>query len=92
MLAYDLNEAKPQPLSKEHDSLFFAKLPDYPTPKLVNPVRKIVFTIRSKDQGWGGDRASRHTFGGSWTWFEAGLEKFDADQNCKSIKPQQDLC
>lgn len=83
MLAYDTNEAKPRPLGKEHDPSYFAKLADYPTPKLLHPVRKVVFSIRSKDQGWGGDSEDHHTYHGSWTWFEAGLEKFDAEQTCK---------
>lgn len=82
VLAYDLNEAKPQPLEKEHDPSYFLSLADYPTPKLIRPVRKVVFTIRSKDQGWGGDPGSRHTYDGAWSWFEAGLERFDAEQIC----------
>ncbi|KAF4956926.1 hypothetical protein FSARC_11443 [Fusarium sarcochroum] len=82
ILAYDLNEAKPRPLKKEHEPAYFAKLPDYPTPKLLHPVRKVVFSIRSKDQGWGGEPDNRHTYNGAWTWFEAGLERFDADQTC----------
>ncbi|KAF4455605.1 hypothetical protein F53441_2129 [Fusarium austroafricanum] len=82
VLAYDLNEAKPQPLKKEHDASYFAKLADYPTPKLLHPVRKVVFSIRSKDQGWGGEAENRHTYNGAWTWFEAGLEKFDEEQIC----------
>lgn len=82
VLAYDLNEAKPQPLSKEHESKYFSKLANYPTPTIISPVRKVVFSIRSRDQGWGGERENRHTFGGSWTWFDAGLERFDADQEC----------
>ncbi|KAF7552431.1 hypothetical protein G7046_g7410 [Stylonectria norvegica] len=81
-LAYDMTEAKPYPLGKEHDPSYFAKLVDYPTPKLIRPVRKIVFSIRSKDQGWGGDPGHRGTYDGSWTWFEAGLERFDAEQTC----------
>ncbi|KAK7433327.1 hypothetical protein QQZ08_000266 [Neonectria magnoliae] len=81
-LAWDTNEAKPQPLGREHDAQFFEKLPNYPTPKLVSPVRKIVFSIRSADQGWGGERGNRGTYKGSSTWFEAGLERFDADQAC----------
>lgn len=43
-----------------------------------HPCRKIVFTITSHDQGWGGDRPEyRGTYQGSYTWFEAGLERFD---------------
>ncbi|KAF7546056.1 hypothetical protein G7Z17_g8701 [Cylindrodendrum hubeiense] len=81
-LAWDKNEANPLPLSRERDPEYFKKLPNYPTPRLISPVRKVVFSIRSGDQGWGGESANRGTFKGSWTWFEAGLERFDADQTC----------
>ncbi|EPE35268.1 hypothetical protein GLAREA_10965 [Glarea lozoyensis ATCC 20868] len=38
--------------------------------------RKIVFTIRSHDQGWGGSSAAdRGTYRGSFTWFDVGLER-----------------
>lgn len=85
ILAYDTTEAKPRPLAKEHDPMYYAKLVDYPTPKLLHPVRKVVFSIRSKDQGWGGEREDHHTYHGSWTWFEAGLERFDAEQTCDPL-------
>lgn len=51
-------------------------------PSLAHPVRKIVFTIESRDQGWGGGD-SRGSYHGSWTWFEAGLERFDPSAPCK---------
>ena len=38
--------------------------------RLQNPVRKVVFQIRSHDQGWASDRNA-----GSWTWFTAGIVK-----------------
>ncbi|KAH7161194.1 hypothetical protein EDB81DRAFT_784041 [Dactylonectria macrodidyma] len=82
VLAWDRNEAKPVPLDKEHEPDYFKKLLKYPTPKLIRPVRKVVFSIRSADQGWGGERGNRGTYQGSWTWFEAGLERFDADVTC----------
>ncbi|PHH66628.1 hypothetical protein CDD81_6465 [Ophiocordyceps australis] len=81
-LAYDCSEAKPLPLEREHEPQFFARLVDYPTPRLLHPCRKIVFTLRSHDQGWGGDQDARGTYRASWTWFEAGLERFDASQTC----------
>jgi hypothetical protein len=87
ILAYDMTEAKPQKLEKEHEKSYFVGLANYPTPKLQYPVRKIVFSIRSKDQGWSSEPQNRRTFNGSWTWFEAGLEKFDAEQTCKSAAP-----
>ncbi|KAK1826905.1 hypothetical protein QBC39DRAFT_315943 [Podospora conica] len=45
-------------------------------PILAHPCRKIVFTTRSRDQGWGGSRADKGTYNHSWTWFEAGLERW----------------
>ncbi|KAF4587201.1 ankyrin repeat protein [Ophiocordyceps camponoti-floridani] len=78
-LVYDSSEARPIPLTREHDAAYFSRLVDYPTPRLVNPCRKIVFSIRSHDQGWGNHDGS---YASSWTWFEAGLERFDAAQEC----------
>ncbi|KAF7181190.1 hypothetical protein CNMCM7691_000319 [Aspergillus felis] len=37
----------------------------------VYPVRKIAFTITSKDQGWSSYPESHGTYDNSWTWFEA---------------------
>ncbi|KAJ0295904.1 hypothetical protein COL516b_012150 [Colletotrichum fioriniae] len=51
-------------------------------PTLTHPVRKIVFKLRSKDQGWGGGHGDRGSYRGSWSWFEAGLEKFDKEHTC----------
>lgn len=46
--------------------------------------RKIVFTIRSHDQGWGGDAGHKGTFTGSYTWFDVGKERLMAVQTIKS--------
>ncbi|RDA93295.1 hypothetical protein CP533_2024 [Ophiocordyceps camponoti-saundersi (nom. inval.)] len=87
-LAYDTTEAQPLPLVEEQSPVFFAGLVDYPTPRLIHPCRKIVFTIRSRDQGWGNvNRDDSDPYDGSWTWFEAGLERFDASQECTSSVP-----
>ena len=84
-LAYDTNESIPRPLKTELDPSFFKSLAKYPTPELTHPVRKVVFTIKSRDQGWGGDRnRGDKQYAGSWTWFEAGLERFDREQTCES--------
>lgn len=85
ILAYDMTEAKPQKLEKEHEKDYFEALANYPTPRLQYPVRKVVFTIRSHDQGWCSEPENRGTFNGSWTWFEAGLERFDAEQICDPV-------
>ncbi|KFH45648.1 hypothetical protein ACRE_035730 [Hapsidospora chrysogenum ATCC 11550] len=81
--SYDTNEAKPRPLKTEFDPVFFKKLANHPMPKLEHPVRKIVFTIKSRDQGFGGPRRrGPGPYDASWTWFEAGLERFDREQTC----------
>lgn len=79
--AYKVTEARPLPLNLEHDAPFFNRLASYPTPRLVYPVRKIVFTIKSKGKEWGRSR-EREAGASSWTWFEVGLERFDATQTC----------
>ncbi len=43
-----------------------------------HPCRKIVFTIKSHDQGWGGGRENRGTYKGSYSWFDAGKEELVA--------------
>lgn len=42
------------------------------------PCRKIVFTIKSHDQGWGGGLGNKGTYNGSYTWFDAGKEELVA--------------
>ena len=39
--------------------------------RVLQPIRKIVFTITSKDQGWSDNHASHGTYNSSYTWFEA---------------------
>ncbi|ROT41011.1 hypothetical protein SODALDRAFT_330730 [Sodiomyces alkalinus F11] len=68
--------AAPEPLREAAPVEAFKKL--RAGTALERPVRKIVFTLRSRDQGWGGEAKDRGTFEGSWTWFEAGLERFEA--------------
>ncbi|KAL2016175.1 hypothetical protein VTK56DRAFT_4093 [Thermocarpiscus australiensis] len=70
---------KPQPPGDEFSPDDFQRLTASSTPMLAHPCRRIAFTIRSRDQGWGGLPADRHTYNGSWTWFEVGLERW-----CKS--------
>ena len=84
-----MNESIPRPLKTELDPSFFKSLAKYPTPKLVHPVRKIVFTTKSKDQGWSStrNRGDKGEYEASWTWFEAGLERFDKEQICESSSP-----
>ncbi len=45
------------------------------------PCQKIVFTIKSHDQGWGGPAGCRGTYKGSSTWFDVGLETLSATRD-----------
>ncbi|PQE15775.1 ankyrin repeat protein [Rutstroemia sp. NJR-2017a BBW] len=47
-------------------------------PKGEHPCRKIVFKIKSRDQGWGGLPENKGTYKGSSTWFDAGIERMSA--------------
>lgn len=51
---------------------------------LENPCRKIVYKITANDQGWGGNREDKGSFRGSWTWFDAGLERFEGNTESES--------
>ena len=46
-----------------------------PDTQLEHPCRKIAFTIRSHDQGWGGQHEDHGTYKGSFTWFDIGLQR-----------------
>jgi hypothetical protein len=50
--------------------------------------RKIVFTIRSHDQGWGGSAADKGTYRGSFTWFDVGKERLVAKREGKRSIPR----
>lgn len=54
-------------------------------PRVEHPCRKIVFTTKSKDQGWGGDRGRDHIYFGSYSWFDVGLERFEATDMAECI-------
>lgn len=44
--------------------------------------RKVVFTFKSRDQGWGGERnRGDNVYSSSYTWFDVGLEKVSAIDN-----------
>lgn len=82
----DKKPVEPQPAGDEFSIDLFQKLTVSPPPLLAHPCRRIVFTIKSHDQGWGGNFADHGTYQGSWTWFEAGLERW-----CESIPTKPDL-
>ncbi len=47
--------------------------------RVKNPVRKVVFSIQSCDQGWASDSNS-----GSWTWFTAGVVRREGEGSTPS--------
>lgn len=69
------------PVEEEYDREFFQQLIRN-TSTQSNPVRKIVFRIRSHDQGWTTDERTG-PFLDAKTWFDAGIERFDAKHECK---------
>lgn len=75
-----------RPVEEEYDRKFFQQLIRN-TSIHSNPVRKIVFRIRSHDQGWTTDERTG-PFIDAKTWFEAGLERFDASHECKFNFPR----
>lgn len=76
---YSFTPPQAKPLSEGGDYSLseFQQWIGGPTDTLEHPCRKIVFTLRSRDQGWGGHPQDRGSYRGSWTWFEAGKERFD---------------
>lgn len=44
-----------------------------------------MFDITSRDQGWGGSPVLQRPYAQSFTWFDAGLERFDRTIECVSL-------
>lgn len=56
----------------EHSGATFVYLRSAPIlGRSLKPVKRIVFSITSHDQGWSDLPTYHGTYGGSWTWFEA---------------------
>ena len=57
-----------------------------------NRIRKLVYSFRSRDQGWSDYPQHHRTYEGSWTWFEAGLTRFqDKNAQGEELRRQRDL-
>jgi hypothetical protein len=80
---------KPQPPGEEYSADDFQQLIASPISLLAQPCRRIVFTIVSHDQGWGGERDDVGTYNGSWSWFEAGLERWCKTRPAQTGSPEQ---
>ena len=58
-----------------------------PEPHLQYPTRQIVFTLRSRDQGWSGEVAeTKGTYSPSYTWFDAEIQRFRPTKGSETIK------
>ena len=59
---------------------------------VINKVRKVVYSFRGQDQGWSDYPQDHGTYASSWTWFEAGLTRFE-DKNAQGekLRRQKDL-
>ncbi|KAI1434821.1 hypothetical protein GGR50DRAFT_377946 [Xylaria sp. CBS 124048] len=79
-----LKQAPPRKLVEEYSRKEFENFIDGPLLGLAHPFRKVVFDIVSRDQGWGGGGASRNSFRSSWTWFDAGIDRFDKGHTCST--------
>lgn len=103
----DTRPIEPRPPGTEFSADDFQEFVAAPTSLLAQPCRRIVFTINSHDQGFGGGYDDRGTYNSAWTWFEAGLERWcktspantdPAEQETEQPSPQQpslqvdDLC
>ncbi|KAI0440027.1 hypothetical protein F4803DRAFT_529051 [Xylaria telfairii] len=64
-------------LDKEYSPEELQSFVEGPVSSLEHPVRKIVFDIVGRDQGWSHQVESHHTYRDSWTWFNAGIDRFD---------------
>ncbi|KAI1140940.1 hypothetical protein F5Y05DRAFT_375634 [Hypoxylon sp. FL0543] len=82
-------ESAPKQLEKEYTQSELEQLIEGPISTLEHPFRKVVFDIVSRDQGWSGDHQNHGTYRGSFTWFDAGLERFDKDNECSPECPDR---
>ncbi|KAK7751152.1 hypothetical protein SLS62_006982 [Diatrype stigma] len=73
----------------EYPKAVLEALAGEPLPDLEHPVRKVVFDILSRDQGWGGSPVLQRPYAQSFTWFDAGLERFDRTIQCPEDCPDR---
>ncbi|KAI0975792.1 hypothetical protein F4678DRAFT_282767 [Xylaria arbuscula] len=70
-------EAPAHKLGEEFSRTELERFVEGPPSTLDHPFRKIVFDIVSRDQGWGHEVNTHGTYRSSWTWFDAGIDRFD---------------
>ncbi|KAK5626826.1 hypothetical protein RRF57_002541 [Xylaria bambusicola] len=79
-----LKAAPARKLGEEYPREEFERFAEEPPSTLDQPCRKVVFEIVSRDQGWSNDVDTRGTFKSSWTWFDAGIDRFDKSHTSMS--------
>lgn len=76
--------SKPWPASQdipdEATEELLQRLTSASLPRTKHPCRKIVFKLKSHDQGWGGTHSNKGTYRGSYAWFDTGLERISASR------------
>ncbi|KAI2611832.1 hypothetical protein GGR54DRAFT_616928 [Hypoxylon sp. NC1633] len=83
------DEPAPKLLQEEYPKSRFEELVEGPRFTLEHPFRKVVFDIVSCDQGYSNYGGDSDTYRNSWTWFDAGLERFDMNNQCPPECPDR---
>ncbi|KAI1263866.1 hypothetical protein F5Y18DRAFT_118446 [Xylariaceae sp. FL1019] len=76
------SEAPPRRLGAEYSRPELERFVEGPPSSLEHPFRKVVFDITSHDQGWSAEVADHNTFRPAYTWFDAGVDRFDKSHAC----------
>ncbi|KAI3327006.1 hypothetical protein HD806DRAFT_485720 [Xylariaceae sp. AK1471] len=77
-------EAPACKIEEEYPRKELERFVEGPPSTLEHPFRKIIFDIVSRDQGWSHEPDTHHTYRSSWTWFDAGIDRFDKAHNCSA--------
>ncbi|RFU78511.1 hypothetical protein TARUN_3758 [Trichoderma arundinaceum] len=88
-LAYPTTSIDPLPIDRPCDREFFQNLIRNASTH-SQPARKVVFRFRSHDQGWTTDERTG-PFITAKTWFDAGIERFDAGHTCGQCADMRQL-
>ncbi|MCJ1470919.1 hypothetical protein MMC07_009567 [Pseudocyphellaria aurata] len=73
ILTWNDNIIETTPVPHTEDSRILLRTPPL-TARSVSLLRKVVFTMRSHDQGWSDYPTNHGTFENTWTWFDAAVE------------------
>ncbi|MCJ1465745.1 hypothetical protein MMC07_004364 [Pseudocyphellaria aurata] len=73
IMTWNDNIIEPTPVPYTEDSRILLRTPPL-TARSVSLLRKVVFTMRSHDQGWSSYPTNHGTYENTWTWFDAAVE------------------